>query len=313
MERGATPLSFTMRPNFLHPGDTIGLITTARRITPDVAERAEAMLTSWGLNVRKTESLTSSEHSYHGASVETRARDLQTLLDDPQVKAVMCARGGYGSSQILDMVKWDEFKKNPKWIVGFSDVTALHLQAYRLGVESIHSLMPLQFKDEKQKPAYYRLKKILFGDVVPLSWSTGAGSRTGESTGALVGGNLSLITDALATTNELHTFGTILFLEEVDEPFYKVDKMLTHLKRAKKLDKIKGLVVGYFTDIKDTDIPYGETVEEIILSKIPTTIPVAFGCPSGHQAPNMPWIHGAQVKLHVDESGSSIEFLQASV
>jgi muramoyltetrapeptide carboxypeptidase len=298
-----------MRPPHLNAGDFVGLVAPGRKISGEVVQKAERVFQSWNLSFVKTPGLISEQHSYHGASSDERARDFQGLLDNPEIKAIVCARGGYGTSQFIDQLNWDKFKQNPKWIVGFSDITALHLQIHRLGIESIHCLMPIQFENENQQPAQNRLKDILFGDYAPLIWQHREENRNGECNGQLIGGNLSLVVDSLATSNEIHTFGQILFIEEVDEPFYKVDRMMNQLKRAKKLDKIKGLIVGYCTDIKDTDLSYGHLVEEIILSKINASIPVAFGCPSGHEAPNFPWIHGAKISLRVGKEGCAIHYV----
>lgn len=298
-----------MRPSFLKVGDKVGLVAPGRKITPEIIQRSQEIFSAWGLQVVLSSSLTRIEHSYHGAGADSRRKDFQNLLDDPEIRAVICARGGYGTTQFLDDLRWDGFKSNPKWVVGFSDVTALHLQLHRIGVESIHGIMPIQFDGEGQQKSILQLKELLFGKTVPLEWSYQPENKLGRTQGRLVGGNLSMVVDSLATSNELHTFGNVLFLEEVDEPLYKLDRMLTQLKRAKKLDKIKGLILGHFTDITDTSLPYGKKVTEIILDKIGPSIPVAFGCPSGHAAPNHSWIHGAAVTLTVETSGSRIEYV----
>lgn len=297
-----------MRPPYLKPGDCIGLVAPGRKISDEVVQKASEVFRSWGLQVVNSPALSNTTHAYHGASTEERAHDFQSMLDDDEIKAIICARGGYGTSQFLDLLNWEKFKLNPKWIVGFSDITALHLQIQRLAIESLHSLMPIQFLNDQQLPAQERLKEMLFGNITPLVWNAHPANRVGECEGQLIGGNLSLVVDSLATTNEAHTFGKILFIEEVDEPFYKVDRLLTQLKRAKKLDKIKGLVVGYFTGIRDTDISYGQSVEQIILSKINPAVPVAFGCPSGHEAPNFPWIHGAQATLQISDREAKLSY-----
>jgi muramoyltetrapeptide carboxypeptidase len=289
-------------------GDKVGLVAPGRKITPEVIQRAQDIFQSWDLNLDLSPSLLRSEHSYHGALAPQRKDDFQNFLDDAKIKAVISARGGYGTTQFLDGLQWDEFKKNPKWVVGFSDVTALHLQLHRLGIESIHGIMPIQFDSAGQADSILLLKKLLFGEVSPMAWTVHPDNREGIAQGRLVGGNLSMVVDSLATSSELHPFGQVLFLEEVDEPLYKIDRMMTQLKRAKKLDKIKGLILGHFTDITDTSLPYGKNVVEIVTSKIEHPIPIAFGCPSGHAAPNHPWIHGASIALIVDKSGSKIEY-----
>lgn len=288
-----------MRPPFLKAGDKIGLIAPSRRVTDENIQLATSVLAQWGFEAVLSLSLLKDEHSYHGATAEQRCRDLQAMLDDPAIRAIICIRGGYGITQFLDAINWEVYKQNPKWMVGFSDITALHLQLFRLGFESIHGIMPIQFSHAEQAEPMQALGQLLIGNMPPLTWETDASSLHGSARGHLVGGNLSMIVDSLATSSELHTFGQLLFLEEVDEPLYKIDRMLTQLKRARKLDKVTGLVVGQFTGISDGTLPYGQRVEEIIKHKIDRPIPIAFGCPSGHAAPNFSWIHGAQAELSV--------------
>jgi len=297
-----------MRPPFLKARDKVGLVAPGRKITPEVIQRAQDIFKSWDLSLELSPSLLRNEHSYHGALAPQRKDDFQNFLDDAEIKAVICARGGYGTTQFLDNLQWDKFNSHPKWVVGFSDITALHLQLHRLGIESIHGIMPIQFDGAGQGDSIVLLKKLLFGEVSPLVWTVHSENKEGIAQGRLVGGNLSMVVDSLATSSELHAFGQVLFLEEIDEPLYKIDRMMTQLKRAKKLDKIKGLVLGHFTDITDTSLPYGKSVVEIMASKIKHPIPIAFGCPSGHAAPNHPWIHGALIALTVDKSGSKIEY-----
>lgn len=297
-----------MKPPFLQTGDTVALLAPGKKVTTDTVAKAQRWIENCGWKVRVAHSVYSTAHSYHSGHNAERLSELQMFLDDPEIKAIICLRGGYGTTPLLDQLKWDGMKAAPKWIVGFSDITALHLQLHRLNTESIHGIMPIQFEEEGQAAAMSHLQRLLAGQENTWQWKTGMNSRAGEATGQLVGGNLSLIADSLATSNELHTFGKILFVEEVDEPLYKIDRMFTQLKRAKKLDKIVGLVAGHFTAVTDA-AQFGETLEQIVLSKVNTPIPVAFGCPSGHAAPNFSWIHGAPVRLRVADDTCTITYL----
>ncbi len=294
-----------MRPPYLQPGDTVGLLAPGKKVTTDTVAIARQWLESCGWKVRVAHSVYSATHSYHSGLGAERLADMQLFLDDPEVKAIICLRGGYGATPLLDQLKWEGMKAAPKWIVGFSDVTALHLQLHRLNIESIHGIMPIQFNEDGQAAAIHHLQGLLCGKETPLSWKSGDNSKEGDVVGEIIGGNLSLIVDSLATSSELHTFGKVLFVEEVDEPLYKIDRMFTQLKRAKKLEKIAGLVIGHFTSVSDV-AQFGETLEQIVLSKLNPNIPVAFGCPSGHALPNFSWIHGAKVSLIVSKERSEI-------
>lgn len=276
-----------------------------RKVSPLDLEAAVQFLESRGYRVVLGKNIFRDEHSYLAASDQHRLQDLQFMLDNDEVAVIMCARGGYGTTRFIDKLDFKKFSQHPKWIVGFSDITALHLRLFREGIESIHGIMPALFSKSESTSSVNSLIEILSGNDVPVQWDLNEYNRKGTSSGRTVGGNLSLVVDSLGTDNEPDTTGKILVLEEIEEYKYKIDRMMMQLKRAGKLQKIAGLVIGHMTNILDTEISFGETVEEIILDKVKEfQYPVAFGFPSGHDQPNIAWRHGSSVTLEVTDSAS---------
>jgi muramoyltetrapeptide carboxypeptidase len=297
-----------IRPPFLSTGDTVALAATGRKVTASQMQRAIDVLSSWGLNVLKTRHLFSEAHAYLAATDETRLSDFQQLLDDENVRAIFCARGGYGTTRILDNLDFTSFLEKPKWIVGFSDVTALHLKLLQLHIESIHGTMPILYSSVGVEPSLESLRKILFGEDFTLQAPFHKANRIGQATGPILGGNLSLLVDALGTSCEPDTVGKILVLEEIDEYKYRLDRMLTHLRRAGKLDRLAGLVIGHMTDIKDPEPAFGEEIAAMVIDKIrDTQYPVAFNFPIGHENPNLAWRHGSLMSLDTNSTGSMLQ------
>ncbi|HZX75021.1 MAG TPA: LD-carboxypeptidase [Cyclobacteriaceae bacterium] len=296
-------------PLFLKPGDTVGIVAPAGKISRESIDQAMDVIRSWGLHVVLGKNILSPAHSYFSGSDSERLADLQEMLDRSDIHTVFCARGGYGLTRILDRVNFSKFLQQPKWIVGFSDITALHLKLQQLGVESIHGPMLLHlFKSEYNESAQ-RLKKMLFGEVEPIKVQANAMNRWGEAKGEMIGGNLSLIVDSLGTKTSPDTQNKILVIEEIGEYKYKIDRMFTQLKRSGKLDHLAALIIGHMTDIKDADPGFGESIEAIVLDKIKDHhYPVAFNFPMGHEAPNMAWRHGSQGSLIVSEAESVLRF-----
>lgn len=298
-----------IKPRSLQAGDKVGIVATGRKVHLQEVEAAEKLFTSWGLKVAYGSNLFNNDHHYLAATDEQRLNDLQRMLDREEIKAIICARGGYGTSRIVDQLTFATFQRDPKWIVGFSDVTTLHLKLFRLGFETIHATMPILFSKPESASSIESLKLILFGGATAIKAASNQNNKPGKATGQVIGGNLSLIVDSLATSSEPDLDAKILVVEETDEYLYKIDRMFTHLKRAGKLDKIKGLVVGHMTDIKDTTPAFGETVEEIILDKVKQfDYPVAFSFPIGHKNPNLAWRHGSVMTLTVEEQGSVLQY-----
>lgn len=298
-----------IRPPFLHAGDKIGIVAPGRKVSvADVAPAVE-LFTSWPLEVVVAKNLFSNDHSYLAGTDDQRLADLQVMLDDASIKAIVCARGGYGSSRFLDRLDFTGFQKNPKWIAGFSDVTAIHLKLFRLGYQSIHATMPILFAKAGSSVSVMSLKDVLLGERPVLQAGASSFNRTGRSEGKVVGGNLSLIVDAIGTPTEPDTDGAILVIEEIEEYLYKIDRMMIHLKRAGKLKNLAGLVVGHMTNILDSELRFGETVEEIIQHHTKEyNFPIAFRFPTGHENPNLAWINGGRAQLEVTPEMSRLSF-----
>ena len=287
-------------PPKLKAGDVVGIVAPARKISPGQLEAAINTLETWGLKTRLAKNIFSSKHSYLAGSDEERCLDFQSMIDDVEVKAILCARGGYGSTRILDNLNFSPLVSNPKWIIGFSDVTAFHLHLASIGIASIHGTMPIFFGQKEAQESVETIQKILFTGACEITSHPEVGNRPGRAAGEVIGGNLSLIVDALNTPSEPGTNNKILVVEEIDEYFYKVDRMFTQLRRAGKLKNLSGLLIGHLTDIKNTELPFGETVSQIILHAVRDyRYPVAFSFPSGHQNPNLAWIHGGRAVLDV--------------
>jgi muramoyltetrapeptide carboxypeptidase len=294
----------TIIPDRLRPGDKVSFVAPGRKVSRADIGSAVSMFTSWGLNVSLAGNLHSNSHSYLAGSDNERLADIQQAMNDDSVKAIICVRGGYGSTRILDKIDFSPLLKKPKWIVGFSDVTAIHLKLDSLGVASIHGTMPILFNKPDSTPSIESLKNILFDGTYKIEGTDGANNRHGVAEGKVLGGNLSLIVDALGTSSEPDMNGAILIIEEIDEYLYKMDRMMTQLKRSGKLSNLQGLLVGHMTDIKDTELKFGQTIEQIVLNAVADhTYPVVFSFPSGHENPNLAWIHGCEGRLIADAKG----------
>ncbi len=253
---------------------------------------AIALLQSWGLEVVLGETAGASFHQFAGND-ELRARDMQRFIDDDSIKAIIAARGGYGTIRIIDKVDFSRFAQNPKWLVGFSDITLLHAHLYsNYNVQTIHGQMPVNIPDASAK-SLETLKKALFGHEITYTFNSHTLNRGGECTGVLIGGNLSLLIAALGSVSDFNYDGKILFIEDVGEYLYAIDRMLRTLYRAGKLKNLAGLIVGSFTEVKDNDIPFGQTVEEIVIEIVKDhAYPVCFGFPAGHIPDNEALILG---------------------
>lgn len=287
----------------------MGIPAPGKKIPPEVVKSAINMIESWGYQVRIGKNVFSPTHSYLSGSDIERHADLQSMLDDDSIQAILCARGGYGTTRIIDQLDFTSFLKRPKWICGFSDVTALHLKLQSLKVQSIHGTMPIVFPIKDAESSVESLRKTLLGEFSVLSGGYLPSNRIGEANGEMVGGNLSLLVDSLGTSAEIDTKNKILVIEEVDEYFYKIDRMVTQLKRAGKLSELSGLVVGYMSVLKETELPFGESVYEIIMNGVNEySYPVGFNFPIGHENPNLAWIEGGAGKLKITHEESMLTF-----
>lgn len=296
------------KPQPLSKGDKIALISTARKISLSELEPAIATLELWGLEPVFGKNLFNVNHQFAGTT-EDRIADLQEALDNSEIKAVLCVRGGYGTVQLIDSIDFSNFKKNPKWIIGYSDVTVLHNHINKnIGVQTLHATMPINFTTNT-KGALESLKEVLFGALPIYTIEHHELNRTGETKGELVGGNLSIIYSLTGTSSQLETKGKVLFLEDLDEYLYHIDRMMMNLKRAGMLVDLKGLIVGGMSDMKDNTVPFGKTAQEIIFDAVKEyQYPVCFDFPAGHIDDNRALMMGSEVNLLVDKDWTTLQF-----
>lgn len=288
----------------LKKDDIVALAATARKVSAEEMAPAVERLRAWGLDVMVPEGLYAEEHQFAGSD-EHRAALLQGLLDDPEVKAIFCCRGGYGTVRIIDRLDFNHFAKHPKWIVGYSDVTVLHSHLHTLGFPTIHGTMPINF-GTAESAATESLRKVLLGEKVDVEWSSKRG-REGEAEGVMVGGNLSILYSLCGSRSQIDTREKILMIEDLDEYLYHIDRMMQCLKRAGMLEGLAGLVVGGMTDMHDNTIPFGHSAEEIVMEAVAEyDFPVAFGAPFGHLGDNNLAIPlGTKMRLEASNSKKS--------
>lgn len=294
-------------PSFLKKGDTIALIATARKISLEELLPAIQTIEKWGLKAITAPNLFNTENQFAGSD-EERASDLQWAINNNNVKAVLCARGGYGTVRIIDKIDFTSFVKNPKWIIGYSDITVLHQHVHaNFNVATLHATMPINFL--KNEEATDSLRKTLFGEVLDYTTETHILNREGETSGELIGGNLSLIYALCGSKSDINTENKILFIEDLDEYLYHIDRMMLNLKRSGKLAHLKGLVVGGMTDMKDNTIPFGKTAEEIIFDAVKEyDYPVCFNFPAGHIDRNLALVFGKPYTLNVSKNHIRLKF-----
>ncbi len=298
-----------MRPNYLKNGDKVALIATAKKIDQGQLDGAIGEIESWGLQVVSGSYLYAIDRQFAGTD-EQRASYLQSSIDNDKIKAVLFARGGYGTARIIDLIDWSHFSKNPKWLCGFSDLTVLHSHISRhLNIETLHSTMPIFFKDGIKNEGSESLRKALFGEHKSIEWKGNALNREGQAEGQIIGGNLSVLYSITGTTSQPIYDGKILFLEDLTENLYHLDRMMMQFKRAGHLSKLKGLIVGQFTEMEDNAIPFGKSAEEIILDAVNDfNYPVAFNAPIGHVDHNEAVFCGREVRLSLNSAQSIISF-----
>lgn len=317
-----------LRPAPLRKGDTIAIVPTARAIVLDELRDGIALAESWGLKVRLGAGI-GRKHFQQAGTAEERAADLQAAINDPEVRAIWCARGGYGTMHLLEHLDLTALQDDPKWIVGFSDVTVLHNALNKLGVPTLHAQMPHMI-GPKTFGTRETLRCALFGisysieaishrpqaagltpGTGPEAWGLQLGDRTGKCEGALVGGNLSLLYALRGTPYDLDTRNTILFLEDLDELLYHVDRMVMNLHLGKLFNGLAGLIVGGMADMHDRNPadPFGSTAEEIIAKAVADkAYPVCYGFPAGHILDNRALVLGANAKLRVTADGATLSF-----
>ena len=295
-------------PPYLKKGDTIAIVCPAGTMPFDKAQTAINVLREWGYEVITGKTLGSS-NNYFSAKDDERLDDLQSAMDDPSVKAILCGRGGYGTGRIIDRIRFKKFKNRPKWIIGFSDITILHSHLFaNYSIASMHAPMAAAFNDDGYKNEYVQsLKSALEGGKGNYRCPAHAFNKKGKATGKLIGGNLSLLTHLVGTSSDVNWKGNILFIEDVGEYIYNVDRMLYQLKRSGKLKNLAALIVGGFTDMKDTTTPFGQHVEEVIRDIFKDyDYPVCFGFPVSHEKENYALKIGMRYKLTVTDRCSKL-------
>lgn len=304
-----------IQPSFLQPGDKVGILSTARKISLEEIKPAIELLESWGLKPVIGESIGLAENQFAGNDRQ-RAVDLQSMLDDNEIKAIWCARGGYGTVRIIDRLDFCHFLKSPKWIIGYSDICVLHSQLHLLGVQSLHAGMPTQIMD-KSEATRISLKNVLFGKPLKYQIPTSPKNRYGKAEAELIGGNLSILYSLLGSPTAIDTKGKILFLEDLDEYLYHLDRMMQNLKRNGLFEHLEGMVIGGMSDMRDntrefgfaTDNPYGKTALEIIEESLSDYgFPVIFDFPAGHIDDNRALILGNKVFMETSAEKTQIHF-----
>lgn len=292
-------------PPFLNQGDKVCVIATAKKLDKENTLRGIEILRLWGLQVTVGDHAFDSFHQFAGTDAH-RAQDLQRALDDPEIKSIFTARGGYGTTRIIDDLNFERFLDSPKWICGFSDITAIHFQLFKLGIASLHSPMP-SFFHAVDKASIAFMRKSLFGGTDKISVTSHPLNKKGEVSGRLIGGNLSIICHLLGTATKVDTTDTILFIEDVGEQFYRIDRMMVQLKRAGLLNDLAGLVVGQFSEIEGDKDSFGFDAMEIISAHTAEfDYPIAFNFPIGHTKENLSVPVGIVGKLLVNESISEL-------
>lgn len=298
------------RPAFLLPGDSIYLLSTARKVSRDLILPFIAWIESYGIRVIEGDTLSCEDNQYAGTD-EERGADFQKALDRDGIKAIWFAGGGYGSIRIFDDISWDKFIENPKWLIGFSDITIWHnLVNQFYGIQTIHALMPRTFGNAS-KESIEATREVLFGKLSPISFSTvSLNTNRIEVTGELIGGNLSILYSLLGTKSGFNTNGRILYIEDVGEYLYHIDRMMIALKNSGKLEGLKALIVGEFSDMMDNEIPFGKTYQEIIKEHAGGYgYPIVFDFPAGHISNNMPLILGANIQMKIYAESCELSYL----
>jgi len=287
------------KPPILQQGDTAAIICTAKKISEVEVQSAINQLSAWGLNVVLGANLFSQDHQFSG-TVEQRCTDLQWALDDRSIKAILCARGGYGTVQLIDHINFKHFKHHPKWLIGYSDVTVLHNHINQnFDIQTLHATMPINFQSNT-KDALKSLQNALFSNSLSYDFARHELNINGSSAGQLAGGNLSILYSLTGTKSQLNTNGKILFVEDLNEHLYHIDRMMMNLDRAGMLQGLAGLVVGGLTDMKDHTVAYGRTAPQIIYSTVSKyKYPVCFDFPAGHFEDNRTLLMGAHARLEV--------------
>lgn len=295
-------------PPSLKPGDKIAIVCTARKLEAEECLPAIELMESWGLTVILGDTI-GKDNFQLGGTDEERATDLQNMINRTDIQAIWVARGGYGTVRIIDKIDFSPLQYQPKWLIGFSDITVLHSHLHNLGFGSLHGIMPFSVPKATDQ-AKESLKKILFGEEIHYHAEAHPANIFGEATGQLIGGNLSILYSLLGSKSSVNTEGKILFIEDLDEYLYHIDRMMQNMKRNDYFAKLNGLIVGGMTDMHDNQIPFGYDAVQIITELVkPYSIPVCFDFPAGHVPDNQALALGKEVRLQVGAEGVSLNYL----
>jgi muramoyltetrapeptide carboxypeptidase len=312
-------------PEYLKKGDTIAVVSTARKISLQELQPSLEFIEKWGVKIVVGETIDSEEHQFAGSD-DLRTKDFQRMLDDPKIKAIWCAKGGYGTVRIIDKLDFSQFKKSPKWIIGYSDITVLHSHIHNLGVETLHAQTLLGIENKTPETGE-SIRNVLFGKEYSIFYNSRTEKKSegdasqkntdplpilGTGKGELVGGNLSILYSLCGSNSAIKTDGKILFIEDLDEYLYHVDRMVMNLKRNGLLDNLAGLIVGGMTDMNDNTVPYGKSANEIVHDAVKEyNYPVCFNFPAGHIKDNRALIMGRAVEMDIHEKGVRVKFLKS--
>ena len=293
-------------PKTLKKGDKVSIISTARKITIQELIPSIKILQSWGLEVVFGENLFKENNQFSGTKKQ-RVEDLQNAINDNSISAILCARGGYGTVQIIDDINFSNLKKNPKWIIGYSDVTVLHSHLHNFGIATLHASMPIDFVKNTEE-SLNSLKNILFKGKNTIEYNSQKINNIGNVNSEIVGGNLSILYSLIGSDSDINTNGKILFIEDLDEYLYHIDRMMINLKRNGKFENLAALIVGGMSDMNDNEISFGKSVIEIISECVAEYIyPVCFNFPVGHLDDNRTIILGQQSELIISEKTISLK------
>lgn len=294
-------------PPYLKKGDTVGILATARKVDMAPLEPAIKLLKSWGLNVVVGKTVGLDNNQLAGADWQ-RATDFQQMLDNPSIKAIWSAKGGYGTVRMIDRLDFTKFKQHPKWIIGFSDVTVLHSHINNFDIATLHSIACISVANASPE-AIESFKKGIFGGKIEYNIPPHAFNKIGKVQGELVGGNLSVLYSIMGSVSEADYKGKIIFIEDLDEYLYHIDRMMMNLERNNYFKNVKGIIIGGMTKMRDNDIPWGHDALEIIKDITKEyKIPICFNFPAGHIKDNRALVFGKQVTLDVSTSGTKVTF-----
>ncbi|TGV03728.1 S66 peptidase family protein [Flavivirga rizhaonensis] len=308
----STKTNTLIQPPYLKAGDTVAIVAPSgvlKNRTKEV-QQAKALLKSWGLHTVVGKHVFSQANHFAGTDDE-RCEDFQNALDDPKISAIWCARGGYGTVRILDKLDYSKFKQNPKWLIGYSDITALHNQVHNVGVQSIHAMMCTSLQDDLGviKETLSTFKDAIFGKPLSYTLEGSTYNKTGNVSAPIVGGNLTMLHTMLGSETSIDTSGKILFIEEIGEYKYHIDRMLQSLKRAGFFKNCKGVIVGDMTNLRKNTTLWGSSIEQLVLDALSDyDFPIAFNMPAGHEKDNRAMIFGGTVQLTVGTSQSTVVF-----